>query len=76
MTAAASASWRVSKPVTHNIPQAGEKFNAETENFSVFLTISCVPIELQHCRNASGNHPNPDTSRKRGDRNHRNHFTT
>lgn len=67
---------RVFKPVTHNIPQAGEKFNAETEKFSVFLTIFCVPFELKHCRNASDNHPDPDTRRKRGDCNHRNHFTT
>lgn len=40
MTAAASAFARVVKPVTHNIPQAGGKFNAETEKFSVFSTIS------------------------------------
>ena len=76
MTAAASAFARVVKPVTDNIPQAGVKFNAETEKFSVFLTISCVPLELQHRRNASDRNPDPDTRCKRGDCNHRNHFTT
>lgn len=44
VTAAASAVWRVSKPVDDNILHSGEKFNAETEKFLVFSVIF-FPLE-------------------------------
>lgn len=75
MTAAASASLRVSTPFDIMYYRMAT-FQAVNEKFSVFLTIPRVPIELKHCRNSSGNHPDSDTSRKRGEGNRRNHLTT